>query len=282
MLKELSIYFPEILETVEEADRYIAKNADKPGFAKFANKNALSQYIFPAPTLSDARRADQQEQLTSTDIAQPALGVCDLAMLRLLSGFGLKADMVAGHSYGEYVALHAGGVFSAEDLLMLSIERGRILGQCAAENPGAMAAIAAAPDLVIDALKQMPGVYLANINTPTQSIISGSEEAIEGALEVFKSKQIAAKRIAVSAAFHSPLMTGSDQQLAEVLHSVQCHSPKIPVFSNSTTLPYGSENAEIVKQLSQHALKPVLFVTSSKPCTTLVPAYSSKLDQGQY
>ncbi|MBP6743643.1 SDR family NAD(P)-dependent oxidoreductase [bacterium] len=264
MLKELSIYFPEILETVEEADRYIAKNADKPGFAKFANKNALSQYIFPAPTLSDARRADQQEQLTSTDIAQPALGVCDLAMLRLLSGFGLKADMVAGHSYGEYVALHAGGVFSAEDLLMLSIERGRILGQCAAENPGAMAAIAAAPDLVIDALKQMPGVYLANINTPTQSIISGSEEAIEGALEVFKSKQIAAKRIAVSAAFHSPLMTGSDQQLAEVLHSVQCHSPKIPVFSNSTTLPYGSENAEIVKQLSQHALKPVLFVDQLK------------------
>lgn len=264
MLKELTIYFPEILETLEEADRYIAKNADKPGFAKFAGKNALSQYIFPAPTLSDARKAEQQEQLTSTDIAQPALGVCDLAMLRLLSGFGLKADMVAGHSYGEYVALHAGGVFSAEDLLMLSIERGRILGQCAAENPGAMAAISAAPDLVIAALKQMPGVYLANINTPTQSIISGSEEAIEAALIVFKSEQIAAKRIAVSAAFHSPLMIGSDKQLAEVLHSVQCHSPKIPVFSNSTTLPYGSENAEIVEQLSQHALKPVLFVDQLK------------------
>jgi acyl transferase domain-containing protein len=260
MLKELAIYFPEILKTVEEADLYIAKNADQPGFAKFTGNNPLSHYIFPAATLSDERRAEQQEQLTSTDIAQPALGVCDLAMLKLLSSFGLKADMAAGHSYGEYVALHAGGVFSAEDLLRLSIERGRILGQCAAENPGAMAAISAAPDLVIAALKQMPGVYLANINTPTQSIISGSEEAIEGALKVFKAQQIAAKRIAVSAAFHSPLMTGSDKQLAKVLHSVQCHGPKIPVFSNSTSLPYTNESTEIVDQLSQHALKPVLFV----------------------
>lgn len=264
MLKELSIYFPEILNTLEESDRYIAKNASKPGFAKFAGKNKLSQYIFPAPTLSDARKAEQQEELTSTDVAQPALGVCDLAMLKLLTSFGLKADMVAGHSYGEYVALHAGGVISAEDLLLLSIERGRILGQCAAENPGAMAAISAAPELVIAALKQMPGVYLANINTPSQSIISGSQEAIEAALTVFKSKQIAAKRIAVSAAFHSPLMTGSDKQLAEVLQSVQCQSPTIPVFSNSTSLPYSSNRAEIVSQLSQHALKPVLFVDQLK------------------
>ncbi|MBA4075532.1 MAG: hypothetical protein C0508_10870, partial [Cyanobacteria bacterium PR.023] len=264
MLKELSIYFPEILSTLEESDRYIAKNDSKPGFAKFAGKNKLSQYIFPAPTLSDVRKAEQQEELTSTDVAQPALGVCDLAMLKLLNGFGLKADMAAGHSYGEYVALHAGGVISDEDLLTLSIERGRILGQCAAENPGAMAAISAAPELVIAALKQMPGVYLANINTPSQSIISGSQEAIEAALTVFKSKQIAAKRIAVSAAFHSPLMTGSDKQLAEVLQSVQCQSPKIPVFSNSTSLPYSSNSAEIVSQLSQHALKPVLFVDQLK------------------
>ncbi len=264
MLKELSIYFPEILETVEAADRYIAKNTDKPGFDKFAGKNALSQFIFPAATLSQAKKDEQQSQLTSTDVAQPALGVCDLAMLKLLNSFGLKADMVAGHSYGEYVALHAGGVFNDQDLLKLSIERGRILGQCAAENPGAMAAVSADPEVVKAAVKLMPGVYLANINTPTQSIISGSVEAIEAALTVFKAKQIAGKRIAVSAAFHSPLMTGADKQLAEVLQSVQCHSPKIPVFSNSTTLPYAAEAAEIVNQLSEHALKPVLFVDQLK------------------
>ncbi len=260
MLKELSIYFPEILETVEQADRYISENSEKLAFNKFSAKNPLSRYIFPAATQSEAKKVEQQEQLTSTDVAQPALGVCDLAMLKLLGGFGLKADMVAGHSYGEYVALHAGGVFSAEDLIKLSIARGLILGQCAAQNPGAMAAISATAEVVTAALKQMPGVYLANINTPNQSIISGSAEAIEAAISVFKAKQIAAKAIAVSAAFHSPLMTGADKQLAEVLQSVQCQSPKVAVYSNSTSKPYASESGAIAQQLSEHALKPVLFV----------------------
>ena len=260
MLKELSNYFPEILNTVEAADRYLAH---QPKTERFKQR-PLSQYIFPAATLLEERKLKQQEELTNTDIAQPALGVSDLAMLNVLKGFGIAPDMVAGHSYGEYVALHAGGVFNREDLLLLSAERGRILAQCAASNPGAMAAISAAPEVVAEALKNMPGVYLANINTPAQTIVSGSVDAIEAALESFKAKQIAAKRIPVSAAFHSPLMSGSDKQLEAVLQSIKCNAPTIPVYSNSTAQAYPGASAAIIEQLSQHALRPVLFVDQIK------------------
>lgn len=260
MLKELSVYFPEILNTIEAADRYLGH---EPKAARFKQR-PLSRYIFPPATLSDERKQKQQEELTRTDIAQPALGVSDVAMLQVLKGFAVTPDMVAGHSYGEYVALYAGGVYSAEDLLLLSAERGRILAQCAESNPGAMAAISAAPEVVAEAVKNMPGVYLANINTPAQTIISGSIEAVEAALGVFQAKQIAGKRIPVSAAFHSPLMSGSDKQLEAVLQGVKCNAPAIPVYSNSTAQAYPAAAAAIIEQLSQHALKPVFFVDQIK------------------
>ncbi len=264
MLKGLSVYFPEILNTVEAADRYLSH---EPRTARFKQR-PLSRYIFPAATLSDERKQNQQEELTNTDIAQPALGVSDVAMMQVLKGFAITPEMVAGHSYGEYVALHAGGVFSVEDLLLLSAERGRILAKCSTDNPGAMAAISAAPEVVEEAVKKMPGVYLANINTPTQTIISGSIKAVEAALDGFKAQQIAGKRIPVSAAFHSPLMRGSDTQLKAVLQGVKCNAPTIPVYSNSTAQAYPAAAAAIIEQLSQHALKPVHFVDQIKAMHT--------------
>ncbi len=258
MLKELALYFPELLRTVESADQYLISGSE-PAFERFKT-NHLSQYIFPAPTLIEERKAAQQEQLTSTDIAQPALGVCDLAMFELLKQFGLTPDMVAGHSYGEFVALHAAGVIDQSGLLKASVERGRILAQCAEQNPGAMAAISASAEVVSEAIRAMPGIYLANINTPAQTIISGSVEAIEAAIAAFKAKQIGAKRIAVSAAFHSPLMTGADRALEATLRTIKFKPPVLPVYSNSTAKPYASEVEKIVETLSGHALKPVLFV----------------------
>ena len=85
----------------------------------------LSQYIYPPPVFSQDGADQLHAALTATNIAQPAIGACDLAMLELMAKFGVSPDMTAGHSYGEYVALHAAGVFTTNELLRLSAERGR-------------------------------------------------------------------------------------------------------------------------------------------------------------
>lgn len=249
MLRDLSLFFPEVRKTVEEADRILTGKLGE----------ALSKYIYPSPVLSEAEQAAQHERLTQTQIAQPALGVCDLAIYRLLSSFGLKPDMVAGHSYGEYVALHAAGVFSVEQLLNLSADRGRILAECAAKNPGAMAAVSSDTETVEKTIKGLTDVYVANINTPKQVIIAGSIEAIERAAAEFKKLNIACKRIAVSAAFHSPLLADSKEPLTKALKQYKYSAPTIDVYSNTTAAPYSGKESDIILQLSEHALKPVKF-----------------------
>ncbi len=249
MLRDLSAFFPELRTTVANADRVLKSRFGRP----------LSSYIFPIPAFTEAGKQEQAESLTRTEVAQPALGACDLAMFKLLTGFGLQPDMVAGHSYGEYVALYAAGVFSEEQLLEVSAERGRILSECAANVPGAMAAVASSFQTVQKEISEFPDVYLANVNTPTQCIISGAAASIESALSALTNRNIACKKIPVSAAFHSPLLKASRAPLSAFLKKQKLASPKIPVFSNTTAAPYSEQPDAIAVQLGDHALKPVLF-----------------------
>lgn len=249
MLKELGLYFPEIRRTIEEADGTFNDLLPLP----------LSKYIYPPKSLSNEQRQKQQEQLTSTHIAQPAVGLCDLAMMRLLSTLGVTPDMVAGHSYGEYVALHAAGYISETDLLHISAERGRLLAGCAADNPGAMAAVAADGDTVAAVIRSIPGAYVANFNAPQQTIISGNVDSVERALEVFQSQGIACKKIPVSAAFHTPLMESATKPLMSALQKIEFGTPTLPVFANSTAAIYPRDSAAAIEQLSEHIVKPVNF-----------------------
>lgn len=249
MLKDLSMYLPELRKSISASDEILK---DKMGVS-------VAKAIYPSSSLSEAVRTKQTEQLTSTEMAQPALGVCDVAMYRVLSSFGLKPDMVAGHSYGEYVALHAAGVFSVEQLLKLSAERGRILNECSIGNPGSMAAVSSDSSTVESVIKEVPDVYLANVNTPSQCIISGATDAVAQAMELFKKQNIACKIIPVSAAFHSPLLSASQAPLVQALNEFKYASPEIPVYSNTTAKPYEGDSDSIVTQLGEHALKSVLF-----------------------
>jgi len=249
MLKDLSMYLPELRKSIDESDEILK---EKMGLS-------VARAIYPSSSLSESIKTAQAEQLTNTQIAQPALGACDLAMYRVLQSFGLKPDMVAGHSYGEYVALHAAGVFSVEQLLNLSAERGRILNECASNNPGAMAAVSSDVDTIASVIENVPNVYLANVNTPNQCIISGATEAVTQAVELFKKQNIACKVIPVSAAFHSPLLKASQAPLEKALNQYKYSAPSVAVYSNTTAKPYENNADRIVSQLAEHALKPVLF-----------------------
>jgi malonyl CoA-acyl carrier protein transacylase/NAD(P)-dependent dehydrogenase (short-subunit alcohol dehydrogenase family)/acyl carrier protein len=250
MLQDLLLHFPEMRQAVEQATRVLADRLDEP----------LADYIFPPPAFSREEQKAQQKALTQTNVAQPALGAVDLAMFGLLREFGLVPDMVAGHSYGEYVALASAGVFSTETLIAVSEARGRFMVEGAGAEPGIMAAIDADRGVVADALKGFEGVCLANANAPSQSVISGSRTAVERVVEHFAAQGTTARLIPVACAFHSPLVAPAQARLAEFLSKVEVSEPAIPVYSNTTASPYPKEPQAARERLVEHLVRPVEFV----------------------
>ncbi len=250
MLKDLSFHFPEIIETFEHADRVLGGRLPRP----------LSKYIFPPPSFVPQEHKGAQEALTNTHVAQPAVGAADVAVFRLLSSFNIKADLLAGHSYGEYVALHAAGVLSVEDLFSISESRGRIFAQADLSGSGTMAAVAAPQARLQAALQGVEGVTIANVNSPQQCVISGAHSAVDQALSRLREAGIAGCKIAVSAAFHSPLMATSREKLAGALSGCCLKSPSLPVYSNTTAAVHESNPESIARQLVEHTVSPVNFV----------------------
>jgi acyl transferase domain-containing protein len=249
MLKDLGLYFKEIRETFEQADKVLATNLPK----------ALTSYVFPPPPFNKEEQDKQEEALTNTHIAQPAMAAADMAMLTLLSQFGLRPDMVAGHSFGEYVALWAAGSLNGEDLLAIAEERGRLLATPSSKVKGAMAAVSAPLETVKALLNKTPNVTLANINAPNQCILSGDIDSIEQAIKTL-SNEVNIRRIPVSAAFHSPHMQYAKEPLYISIARKQLHSPKLPVYSNIDAKPHPKDANEITTRLAQHLVSPVEFV----------------------
>ena len=249
MLKDLSMYFPEVRKTIEAADEAFSDSFPLP----------LSKYIYPPTAFSDEQRKLLQGRLTQTEIAQPAMGVCDLAILRVLQGLGMSPDMVAGHSYGEFVALHAAGVITEQELLQISAQRGRLLSGCATEHPGSMAAVMSDENSVAKAIKGIPNLFIANMNAPQQVIISGAKESIEAATTLLLSRDIPCKKLPVSAAFHTPFMDPAKKALKLALQKIDFKPSTIQTFSNLTAAPHATKPAALIDQLTDHIVQPVKF-----------------------
>jgi acyl transferase domain-containing protein/NAD(P)H-dependent flavin oxidoreductase YrpB (nitropropane dioxygenase family)/NADP-dependent 3-hydroxy acid dehydrogenase YdfG len=250
MLQDLLVHFPEMRQPIEQASRVLAQKLDEP----------LSRYIFPPPPFTSEEEKALQQALTRTNIAQPALGAVDLAMFHLLQELGLEPQMAAGHSYGEYVALASAGVFTLETLIALSEARGRFIVEGAGAEPGVMAAIDRDAVTVVDALKHIEGVCLANANAPSQSVISGARVAVEKAVGHCCARGMTARMIPVSCAFHSPLVAPAQARLSDLLAAVKVAAPRFPVYSNTTATPYPAEPQAARELLVEHLVRPVEFV----------------------
>ena len=250
MLSELAMRFPQVRRVFEAANQVLsAKNA-----------SALADYIFPVPAFSADEKRAQEDALKATQVAQPALGTAGVAYLHLLRRFGVHPDCTAGHSYGEYAALCAAGVFSEQTLYAVSAARGRAIAEVTRHCSGTMAAVSERASLVESEIHPLSDVWIANINGPRQTVISGTEQAIEGAIQLFASKQITARRIPVACAFHSPLVNRASEQLDRVLHGVDLAPPSMPVYSNETARPYPSEPDAIRVFLKRHLGQRVSFL----------------------
>jgi len=250
MLCDLAIQFPEVRDVFERSDRILKDTLPQP----------LSAFIFPPPAFTEEERPGAQRSLTQTHIAQPAVGTASLAMLHLLEALGILPDMVAGHSYGEYVALCAAGVLSEDDLVVLSEARGRFIIEAASPEPGIMAAVNSGACEVSETIRDIQGVVVANLNAPEQTIISGESSSVEEAIERFKSLGIQARSIPVACAFHSPLVAQACERLRDFLSNLTLRAPRLTVFSNSTAGPYPGEPEIIAEQLVQHLVSRVEFI----------------------
>jgi acyl transferase domain-containing protein len=219
----------------------------------------LRAYVFPEAPASADEEAAQQSALTDTAIAQPAIGAASLALLAVARSLGLRPDVAAGHSYGEFVALHAAGCFDQPTLLRLSAARGRFMREVAGENAGTMAAVDAGAEALRPLLTEVD-VTLANLNAPRQTVISGATSAVEQAIAVCAASGIRAKRLPVACAFHSPLVAPARDRLAAVLRDTRLRPLEFPVYSNLTAEPYPEDPAAIAALLARHLASPVEFV----------------------
>ncbi len=195
-----------------------------------------------------------QEDLTKTSITQPAIFIHSVAAVKAINALG--AEMVAGHSLGEFSALVANGVLSFEDGLKLVSQRAQAMQDACDSNPGSMAAILGLEDSIVEEIcAQIDGVVVpANYNCPGQLVISGETKSVELACE--KLKEAGAKRalmLGVNGAFHSPLMQPAQDRLASAIESTKFRKATLPIYQNISTLPVTDENeikANLISQLT--------------------------------
>jgi acyl transferase domain-containing protein/NAD(P)-dependent dehydrogenase (short-subunit alcohol dehydrogenase family) len=250
MLRELSVVFPEVREAFDRADQALPALDDR-----------LSRFVFPPPVFTKEDAQKQQSALTETNVAQPALAAAEVALLGLLRRCGVEPRVVAGHSFGEFVALHAAGCIDEATLLRLAEARGRFMREGAAGTgeSGTMAAVDADAER-LRALLAGSDVTLANLNAPRQTVISGARAQVEAAVVTLEAQGIRARRLPVACAFHSPLVAPARDRLEALLREVSIRPPALPVFSNTTAARYPDDAGAIVDTLSAHLVRPVEFV----------------------
>ncbi|WP_347217220.1 SDR family NAD(P)-dependent oxidoreductase [Chryseobacterium sp.] len=225
------------------------------------NYPKLEKVVFPSTTFNEADLKQQKETIKDTRLAQPLLGIVDLALAKFLESLGIIPDMLAGHSYGELPALCFSGVFSKDKLVDLSIKRAQsILDSVEGGDPGSMLAASATHERLQPIIAKVEGCYPVNFNAPTQCVIAGSTPAINTLLEVLKQEGISAKKLEVACAFHSPLLAKSKGLYADVLKDVPFQEMQIPVWSNTTAEVYPSNPSDIKERLTDHLVQPVRFV----------------------
>jgi [acyl-carrier-protein] S-malonyltransferase len=179
------------------------------------------------------------EELTRTDVAQPALFALSLALHEVAGELGLRPKLLAGHSLGEYTAAVAAGALALEDGIRLVSERGRLMAEIQSSTPGSMAAIigldTSAVDRLCASVAEVGEVAPANLNGPDQVVVSGEQAAIERVLEVAKGAGArTAMRLQVGAAFHSRVMEPVQRELAATMRPLVWSDPTVPIVSNAS------------------------------------------------
>ncbi|MFZ2630994.1 MAG: ACP S-malonyltransferase [Desulfosalsimonadaceae bacterium] len=248
MGRDLVIGFPEARQTLVHANEI------------FDESGKLTDFIYP-PLDQKENQTVPEENLRSTDIAQPAIGAISLAMMKILRRFDIKPDAACGHSYGELTALHAGGRLDEMTFLSLSAARGKYMAAAGnAGEKGGMLAVKAPLDRIESLIAESKlDLVLANRNSPDQGVLSGPTDAVAQMKSICREHKIIAAILPVSGAFHSRLVESAAAPFEKQIAAATFLPSSVPVYSNTTASPYPDPEEDAKKLLSGHLMNPVNF-----------------------
>ncbi|MFA0577398.1 beta-ketoacyl synthase N-terminal-like domain-containing protein [Vibrio sp. 10N.222.49.F1] len=253
MGRELACHYPEMRQQLAQADQVFGQH----------KKTALSQILFPIPTFTPEATKAQEAVLTNTANAQSAIGTVSMGQFDIMTQAGFKADMVAGHSFGELSALCASGVISQDDYYQLAFARGDAMAATPEQgDSGTMFAVILDADklpTVESCISQFEGVSIANYNAPTQLVIAGPTATVQQAAQALTEQGFKAIALPVSGAFHTPLVAHAQKPFAAAIDKASFSAPTLPLYSNATGKLHSKDAKAIKKAFKQHMLQSVRF-----------------------
>lgn len=207
---------------------------------------------------------EENEQLNITEFTQPAMYTTMCAMLAHINTLGIRPQICAGLSLGEYGALYASGAVEFKESVKLVKQRGKLMQEAVPAGLGAMSAVLSLSEETVEEIcRQTEGIVgIANYNCPGQLVISGESKAVE---EAGKALLFAgAKRVIplkVSGPFHSPMLFGAGEKLQEELNNLCFYDPKIPYIANRNA-EYVTKKEQIPELLAEQVSSPVRWQQS--------------------
>ncbi len=251
MLRDLACRFPRM-----QAALALWNEAMEPADGR------LSDRIYPPSCFREEELQRQHEALRDTRYAQPAIGAVSFGLFQILEDFGVRPDLVGGHSFGELTALCAAGRIDSRTLAHLSLRRGALMADCArGDAPGGMLAVFAPSDQVDGLLgANSLDLVIANKNAPGQCVLSGPIAEIDRAAGLLGDLRIRSSKLAVSAAFHSRFVAHAQEGFRQSLAAVTLNPGRMPVFANTTGSLYSEDGESARELLAGQLSRPVEFV----------------------
>ncbi|MFH1414800.1 MAG: SDR family NAD(P)-dependent oxidoreductase [Elusimicrobiota bacterium] len=230
--------------------------------------NSMLEVLIPGEAGSSEEKDRLSNLLNRPDYNHPAMLAMVAGILQVLERAGVKPDMVAGHSLGEYFALYAAGVFDMNTAINLTTIRGEGIVRNCFQN-GSMASINMSEEMLEeykDIFEQVGGfITVANKNCPAQTVISGDVESVEKVVEHLEEKGIQCKILPVTSAYHTKLLLPAAESFRKLLNTLTFNPPGIPVQSNLSGRAYetdGNFTAHLRDVLVEQMIKPVEFISN--------------------